>query len=304
MRSELGRWTDMVLAAMPSLRFAKESVESEILAMSTLVALHGHSMLPPRATFVGGTALRLCYGSPRMSVDLDFHLPPDEPRWQLDRPVLAAGIEDVIAAPVDVSRPSEQGSRMARISAILPERTRDVKRPRTMLDVGRAESLDASASNVFLRFAGSPPGVGDLHTPFAIMTASIEEILVNKHLALVGRARRVKQRDVFDILWLRQRGVRFDADMLAAKLRARADADQFPRMMKARAEVAAADMESGAYRDEVAKFLPSDSTWLFQDRDMGMAFARLIGEHADAAARAIGRSSRSGSRSRAARLDR
>ena len=31
MQSELGRWTDMVLAAMPSLRFAKESVESEIL---------------------------------------------------------------------------------------------------------------------------------------------------------------------------------------------------------------------------------------------------------------------------------
>ena len=291
MRSELGRWTNMVLSATPSLRFAKEAVESEILAMSALLAMHRNAMLPPQATFIGGTALRFCYGSPRMSIDLDFHLPPDAPAWRLDRPALAAAIENVFAAPVDVSEPLGRGSRLARISAKLPERARDLKRPRTMLDAGRGEQLEASATNVFLRFAGSPPGVADLHAPFAVMASSAEEILADKHLALVGRARRIKQRDVFDILWLRQRGVAFNADLLAAKLRANAEEGQFVRRLKERGEMAAADIESGAYRDEMTKFLPADSAWLLQDRGMGEAFARLIGEHARETARIVERSS-------------
>ena len=290
MQSELGRWVDMVLAATPTLRHAKESVESEILAMSTLAAMHKNTLLPPRAAFIGGTALRLCHGSPRMSVDLDFHLAPDEPKWQLDGSALSAGIEDVIGAPVDVNLPKERGSRVARISAILPERTRDLKRPRTMLDMGRAQQMDVSATNVFLRFAGAPPGVGDLHAPFAIMASSIEEILVDKHMALVGRARRIKQRDVFDILWLRQRGVSFNADMLAAKLDARAyDSDQFHQTLMERAKMAEGCIESGTYKNEMSKFLPSDSSWLFDDCNMGIAFHRLIGEHAREIVRVVGR---------------
>ena len=271
----------MVLAATPALQHAKDSVESEILAMCVLIALHTNDMIPAHAAFIGGTALRLCHGSPRMSIDLGFHLPPDAPAWSLDRDGLAQGVENVISAPVDVSWPTASRSRLARISADLPERSRFLKRPVTMLDAGRGVQVDVSPTNVFLRFAGAPPGVSDLHAPFAIMASSAEEILADKHLALVGRAKRIKQRDVFDILWLRQRGVDFNADMLAHKLTAnRLDGNQFHQALLARAKAAGDGIADGSYEDEMAKFLPAGSPWASGNRDMGDAIQRLIEEHA------------------------
>ena len=257
MRSEIGRWTDMVLAASPSLGHARDSVESELLAMSTLIALERYDLIPRQAAFVGGTALRLCHGSPRMSVDLDFHLPFDAPAWQLDRESLARHIEDVIGAPVEVSTPTSPKSRFARVSAILPERTRALKRPATKIDAGRGVLLDVSSTTVFLRMAGTPPGASDIHSPFAVMASSRQEILVDKHLALAGRQRRIKQRDVFDILWLRQVGTSFDADMMAAKLDGFGmDKSAFLKVLDTQAKQACHDVESGEYESEMSKFLP------------------------------------------------
>lgn len=271
----------MVLAATPALQHARDSVESEILAMCVLIALHANGSIPAQAAFIGGTALRLCHDSPRMSIDLDFHLPPDAPAWSLDREGLASGIEDVIGAPVYVSTPTVNRSRLARISADLPERSRFLKRPVTMLDAGRGVQVDVSPTTVFLRFAGAPPGVSELHAPFAIMASSAEEILADKHLALVGRAKRIKQRDVFDILWLRQRGVGFNADMLVHKLNARGlDGSQFHQALLARAKMAGDGIADGSYENEMAKFLPAGSTWATGNRDMGDAVQRLIEEHA------------------------
>ncbi len=281
MESELGRWANMVLAATPALQHARESVESEILAMCVLIALHANDLIPAQAAFIGGTALRLCHGSPRMSVDLDFHLPPDAPVWSLDRERLALGIEDVIGAPVDISQPTANRSRLARISADLPERSRFLKRPATMIDAGRGIQVDVSPTTVFLRFAGAPPGVSDLHAPFAIMASSAEEILADKHLALVGRAKRIKQRDVFDILWLRQRGVAFNADLLVPKLNASGqDGHQFHQALLARAKAAGDGVADGSYEKEMAKFLPAGSPWATGNQDMGDALQRLIEEHA------------------------
>ncbi len=50
---------------------------------------------------------------------------------------------------------------------------------------------------------------------------SPEEILVDKLIALAFRARRIKPRDLWDITWLKQRGIELSNTLLNQKLEAR-----------------------------------------------------------------------------------
>ena len=84
----LGDWADAIIAAAPSLGHARRALESELLSMAVFEVTNRFRLLPQDAVFIGGTALRLCHGSPRFSEDLYFHTPKFAPRT-LDRQTLA-----------------------------------------------------------------------------------------------------------------------------------------------------------------------------------------------------------------------
>ena len=290
MSTPLTDWTDAIVAAVPALADIKASVENELLAMAVLDVLQRRRMLPEDAVFIGGTALRLCYGSPRFSEDLDFHTPEYAPRT-LDREGLAREVAAVVGCDISVSTPTAVGrSTLARISAVVPDRPRSERRPRMKIDLGVGPQLDAGPAIVTLRMAGGLlPGMGDVGDLFSFPTSSKEEIYADKHLALVGRSRRIKHRDLFDILWLRQQGVEFRPDLLAAKLPARGR-ESFVALLRQRAEAGKDAIASGAYEAELRRFLPSNSGWLFDDGD-GMAggFETLVLDHAKSVEKALTR---------------
>ena len=291
-RSRLGCWRDMALESTPALKSAAMAVENEIMAMATLYALHANGMIPDDATFIGGTALRLCHGSPRMSIDIDFHRPPGADRMAVDRSCLASEVSSLVGAEVDVSTPTGRGSRVARVSANLPERPKHVKRPVTMIDSGTGVVTDAERKIVFTRLAGSPTGVSDITPPFAVRASSLDEILVDKHLALVGR-RRVKHRDVFDLLWLAAQGARFDGNMLVAKLGG--DMERvagFRQALPVRTAGAAETLANGDYTDNMRLFLPSGSHWLFDDERERSRMAQSVVALAENAERRLALASR------------
>ena len=291
MRSELGRWSDMIVAGDPALADIAPSVENELLAMATLDTLHAHRLLPDEAVFIGGTALRLCYGSPRFSDDLDFHTPPDVHFENINAEVLARELGATIGAEIAVNWPmSESTSTLVRLSAALPERTRDRRRPRTRIDMARKRQVDAHDTIVLFKMAGGAvPGLGDLAEPCARLVSSREEIFVDKHLALVGRSRRVKNRDLFDIMWLHQQGVEFQPDMLAAKL-PKAARGEFAEALRARADAGRRAIGEGLYNAELERYLPAGSRWLFdsrQRREMASGFATLVRDNAKKAGRSL-----------------
>ena len=72
MSGTLGDWSAAILATSPVYENAKRAVESELLAMAVFDVVQRFNLLPHGSTFVGGTALRLCHGSPRLSEDLDL----------------------------------------------------------------------------------------------------------------------------------------------------------------------------------------------------------------------------------------
>ena len=289
----LTEWTDAVIAAVPALADIKPSVENELLAMVVFDVVQRWQMLPKDAVFIGGTALRLCYGSPRFSEDLDYHTPKYAPRC-LDRDALAREVATVVGCEISVSTPTAVGrSTLARISAVVPDRPRNERRPRMKIDLGVGPQLDASPTIVTLKMAGGLlPGMGDVGDMFSFATSSKEEIYADKHLALVGRSRRIKHRDLFDILWLRHQGVEFRPDLLAAKLAAEGR-ESFVALLRQRAQAGKDAIASGAYEVELRRFLPSNSSWLFDDRgsrgDMAGGFETLVLDHAKAVDKALTR---------------
>lgn len=293
MSTSLELWTDAVVAAVPALADIKPSVENELLAMAVFDVVQRRRMLPEDAVFIGGTALRLCYGSPRFSEDLDFHTPKYAPRC-LDREGLAAEVAAVVGCEIAVSTPTAVGrSTLARLSAVIPSRPRSERRPRMKIDLGVGPQIDAGPTIVTLKMAGGLlPGMGDVGDLFSFTTSSKEEIFVDKHLALVGRSRRIKHRDLFDILWLRHQDVAFRPDLLVTKLPARSR-DSFVALLRQRAAAAKDAIASGAYQAEMQHFLPSDSSWLFDEpnRRDGVAggLETLVLDHAKSLDKALTR---------------
>ena len=273
MSGTLGDWSDIIVAGVPALGRIKQTIESELLAMATFDVLDRLSLLPADAVFVGGTALRLCHGSPRLSEDLDFTSSTFAPQ-SFDRNALRDELREVIGCDVSVSAPtSPTSSTVTRISAILPDRPRAERRPRTKIDVGTRPAIDASPTVITLRAVGGMmPGMGDIGDSFSFPTSSKEEMFADKHAALVGCQPHVKQRDVFDILWLHGQGVQFRPELVTVKLDPRRR-PSFAAALRERAGVAETDILEGGYHSEMSRFLPEDSAWLFADkrRATGMA---------------------------------
>ena len=279
----LGDWANAIVAAAPGLGHAKRALESELLSMAVFHVIHRFGLLPDDAVFIGGTALRLCHGSPRFSEDLDFHTPRFAPRT-LDRGTLAVETEKITGCRISVSTPTGSGSTLARVSAEVPGRDRSQRRPRMKIDLGEGLQVDVRPEIITLRMAGgSVPGMGDVGDAFSFRTSSKEEIFADKHMALVGRRRRIKHRDLFDILWLRHRGVDFRPDIVAKKV-ATEDSAGFADTLRRRAKAGRDAILNGSYQAEMEHFLPNDSSWLLTEprRCEGMAdgFETLVLDHA------------------------
>ena len=288
----LGDWADAIVAAAPGFGHAKRALESELLSMAVFDVIHRFALLPDDAVFIGGTALRLCHGSPRFSEDLDFHTPQFAPRT-LDRETLAIETEKLTGCRISVSTPTGRGSTLARVSAEIPGRDRSQRRPRMKVDLGEGLQVDARPEIITLRMAGGlVPGMGDVGDAFSFRTSSKEEIFADKHMALVGRRRRIKHRDLFDILWLRHRGVDFRPDIVVAKVDAEDRAD-FAATLRQRAKAGRDAISNGSYQAEMEHFLPGDSGWLLTEprRREGMAggFETLVLDHAKLVDRELSR---------------
>ena len=288
----LGDWADALVAAAPTLGQARRALESELLSMAVFEVINRFELLPDDAVLIGGTALRLCHGSPRFSEDLGFHTPEFAPR-SLDRETLAHETGKTTGCRISVSTPTGSGSTLARVNAEVADRDRSQPRPRMKIDLGEGVQVDARREIITLRMAGGlVPGMGDVGDAFSFRTSSREEIFADKHMALVGRRRRIKHRDMFDILWLRHRGVEFRPDMVAAKVAAE-DKDEFVSILRQRAKAGREALSNGSYQAEMEHFLPADSGWLFTEpeRREGMAggFETLVLDHATRVGRELTR---------------
>lgn len=214
--SLLDRLTGQILSGKQELHTLRPVVEKEILHQDILREM-SHAGFLKNLTFIGGTCLRDCYGSPRLSEDLDFSGGIDFKKNDLSElgRTLRDKITERYGLKVEVSEPQREAGDTAtwKIKIITQPERADAPSQRIHIDISTVSSFDRKPVMLKNHYHI------DMGTSGLILYAeSREEILADKLIAFVLRPNRVKQRDIWDIVWLDRQAVKLHPDLLESKL--------------------------------------------------------------------------------------
>lgn len=212
-----------------------------------------------RLVFIGGTSLRLCFNSTRLSEDLDFNAGHDF------RPADFDGLEIEIQRYlqkkyeievwVNKPQPSRQGNTSSWTISIVKEANRpDLPRQKMHIDVCAIPSFDIEKRPLINHYHLLLPTEGLL---FPVQ--SLAETYVDKLIALAWRTRRIKPRDIWDLVWLRQKGIRLKKPLLKQKLSSREKTeDELQAALRQQLDKLFADTEVKTdFYQEMSRFIPS-----------------------------------------------
>lgn len=208
------------MAANPDYTAITPVIEKEILHHDIMDVMIRHGAMQT-LTFIGGTSLRMCYNSARLSEDLDFNGGHDFKPAHFDGLELEIQqyIQNKYETEVWVSKPTEdkQGDTSSWKISIAKEANRpDLPRQKMHIDVCAIPSFDVEKRALLNHYNMVVPTEGII-----IPVQSLQEALADKLIALAYRARRIKPRDVWDIVWIKQRGIELSIALVDNKLAAR-----------------------------------------------------------------------------------
>ncbi|MEA1910853.1 MAG: nucleotidyl transferase AbiEii/AbiGii toxin family protein [Spirochaetota bacterium] len=211
--------TDQILINNRQLDTLRPVVEKEILHQDILREMARGGFLK-KLTFIGGTCLRDCYNSPRLSEDLDFTGGIDFKKNELSKlgRTLRDKISERYGMSVEVSEPHREFGDTStwKIKIITRPERPDLPAQRIHIDICSVSSFDRKPTMLLNHYQV------DMGTSGLILYAeSREEILADKILAFVLRSNRVKQRDLWDIVWLNNQIVKLRPELIYPKLRER-----------------------------------------------------------------------------------
>ncbi|MEZ9628968.1 nucleotidyl transferase AbiEii/AbiGii toxin family protein [Vibrio breoganii] len=209
-----------VVEANPAYAEVTSVIEKEILHHDIMDVLVREGAMQT-LTFIGETSLRLCYNSSRLSEDLDFNGGHDFKPSNFDglEQEIQKYIENKYETDVLVSKPvgEPQGNTSSWKISIEKESGRpDLPRQKMHIDVCAIPSFDAKKRPLINHYSIVSPIEG-----LIIPVQSLEETFADKFIALAYRTRRIKPRDVWDLVWIKQQGISVSHDLIAKKLEAR-----------------------------------------------------------------------------------
>jgi len=251
------RLMDEALKSRADLGVLRPVVEKELLHHDILREMSEAGLLAG-LVFIGGTCLRACYGSSRLSEDLDFTGGNRFKRSDLEElsSVLTGRLKTRYGLPVSVSEPVKTGGKVSTWKLTVETRSgrKDLPAQRIHLDICAIPSHDPRP--MMLR---NPYGV-DLGTSGLILRAqSREEILADKIVALAFRENRIKNRDLWDIGWLVQQGVELPVALIPLKVRDyRRAAEEFVGLLRNRLSTLRTEaVVRTDFIKEMRRFLPA-----------------------------------------------
>ena len=214
---------EIALEHHPELAGMEVIVEKELLHYELLHVLDRGGWLDG-LTFQGGTALRLCYGAPRLSEDLDFSGGPGFSIKSMEG--LAKNLKKTLSGrdlSVEVKSPKTITSHFTSdigvstwqiVFEILPSR-QGIPKQRIKLDIDNAPSYTEGPGAIAQNY-----GVVR-ESQMLVRVQSREEILVGKLVAFsnsVATRNRPRFRDIWDMHWLRGNGTAMRTDLVRAKM--------------------------------------------------------------------------------------
>lgn len=231
------------------------AIEKEILHHDIIRELHEHGYLSGLILF-GGTNLRLCHGSNRLSEDLDLKGGPSF------NPAQMSGMASVLTkafrqkyglvASVEDPRPKESNTKTWTIRIITRPGSKNENQQRINLDVCTLTAYEHAPAVIANHYAI------DLGTSgLVVRSQSTRESFTDKVLAIALR-NRLQPRDLWDLAWLHQKPANRVPTRVAEKLQEHCvTTREFSRRLAERI----VDMKSEECRttfvNELTRFLPA-----------------------------------------------
>lgn len=268
---------ELVAAAMatPGRDHMRPVIEKELLHYDILFALSRGKLLDG-LTFQGGTSLRLCYGAPRFSEDLDFAGGKDlnegvlkdikqcledylGARYGMDVQVKEPKMGSLLQAIGSQSESFEEGDPDS-ISVLkwqvgittMPSRP-DLPRQRIKLEVANIPSYTRTVKALMRNYEQLPAGYSDT----LINVETLDEIMADKLVLLPACDRYVRHRDIWDLRWLKQQGAKLDLDLVKSKVDDYNE-DKYIEKLGQMIESLDTIIASTAFQNEMSRFIPMD----------------------------------------------
>lgn len=242
------------LKNQPNLSSLRIVVEKELLHHDILRILSEYNLLVG-LTFIGETCLRTCYGGVRLSEDLDFTGGEGFTRKSLLTMgrTLAHTINEKYGLEVIVKEPVKDINNVATWKIKIETRPKQSHLPaqRINLDICAVPSYEKQPMLLL-----NPYGVYMGTSGLVIQAQSREEIYADKLLAVALRPNRLKYRDLWDIAWLHQQGLKPRFELIPRKLKDRKiGSEYFIDMFKMRQILLADGKLKLEFENEMRRFL-------------------------------------------------
>jgi predicted nucleotidyltransferase component of viral defense system len=234
----------------------KSVVEKELLHHDILREMSESGLLEG-LTFIGGTCLRSCFGSQRLSEDLDFTGGHNFKRAALKN--LSSTIINKLykkyGLHITISEPVKETGNVNTWKIKITTRPEQKNMPlqRINIDICAVPSYDARPA-LLRNHYNIDMGTSGL----IIQAQSREEILADKFVALALRPNRIKNRDLWDISWLKQQNINVPVDLLKKKIRDhKCQINKFIMLLNDRQESLKSSSDANTdFTWEMRRFLP------------------------------------------------
>lgn len=253
--------------------FATANITKELLHYDILKAF-SESDISPEVTLQGGSALRLFYGGQRYSEDLDFVIGAgDHKGFVIDEAVgiLRSQIMDRYGLNLEVKEPANE---FGEASVKKWEFRIDIpgfhKKQMVKVEFCNVPSHDAERKIVVPRYNF----LNDSHHSIVMQVESEREILADKLMAVASR-RYLKGRDLWDLKFLADKGVRPDLALVMEKVRDYHAKDMSERLKGSLERLKDAKAPQ-IFMDEMTKFLSSSALKkLYETDPPGIEFIKF-----------------------------
>ena len=247
---------DVALQNQQALSSLRLVVEKELLQRDILRELSSAGLLAG-LTFMGGTCLRACYGSSRLSEDLDFTGGAGFSRESLSQvaSTLVKSLHAKYGLQIEVSEPVREAGNVDTWKLKVQTRPgrSDAPAQRINIDVCAIPSYEPRPMLLL-----NPYGVDMGTSGLIVQTQSRPEIFADKLVAFALRPNRIKNRDLWDMAWLHQEAIQPQFSLIAQKLKDHhCEPGRYARLLLERCQMLDGQAALAAdFRQEMRRFLP------------------------------------------------
>jgi len=247
--------------SIPGRALMRPAVAKELLHYDILFCLDKDGLFD-QLTFQGGTSLRLCYGAPRFSEDLDFAGGREFSSANLIKMKNCLekyigeryGLEITVKEPKDMAAlPHSQDIKVDKwqISITTSPEKKDIPKQKIKIEVANIPVYSRAPQALQQNYEFLPDGYNDI----LIMTETRDEIMADKLIALVSCQRYIRYRDIWDLCWLTQQSAKINAKFVLAKIQDYQEKNYLEKLKELMGKIESI-VRGKEFQNEMTRFIP------------------------------------------------